>query len=112
MKGMKPGETRPFSQTVSVNYLDNPAKQEYAGTLEGAYTYVGTYEVTVPAGVYPADLIRLRCEGKVGPAHTTDTAYYFLAPNAGVVAMINQEDVEAFWIIHVDSRSGKVLASN
>jgi hypothetical protein len=29
----------------------------------------------------------------------------------GVVAMISQQDVEAFWIIHIDSRSGKVLAS-
>jgi hypothetical protein len=27
------------------------------------------------------------------------------------VAMIAQEDVEAFWVIHFDSSSGKVLAS-
>ena len=33
------------------------------------------------------------------------------APQAGVVAMIAQEDVEAFWVIHFDSSSGKVLAS-
>jgi len=25
--------------------------------------------------------------------------------------MISQEDVEAFWIIHIDSSTGKVLAS-
>ena len=49
--------------------------------------------------------------GKVGPAHTEDTAYYFFAPKVGVVAMISQEDVEAYWIIHIDTTTGKVLAS-
>jgi hypothetical protein len=29
----------------------------------------------------------------------------------GVVAMISQEDAEAFWIIHLDSSSGRVLAA-
>ena len=29
----------------------------------------------------------------------------------GVVAMISQEDVEAFRIIHIDTTTGKVLAS-
>ena len=111
IKGIKPGETRTMSQTVSVNYLDDPTKQDYSGTLNTAYTYVGTYQVTVPAGTYQAILIRLKCEGKVGPAHTKDTAYYFFAPQVGVVAMVSQEDVEAFWIIHIDSKMGKVLAS-
>jgi hypothetical protein len=109
--GMKPGETRTLSQTVSVNYLDDPSKQDYSGTLSASYTYLGTYQVTVPAGTYPAVLVRLKYEGKVGPAHTEDSAYYFFAPGIGLVAMISQEDVEAFWIIHLDSRSGKVLAA-
>jgi hypothetical protein len=112
IKGIKPGETRTFSQTVSVNYLDDPTKQDYSGTLNTSYTYVGTYQVTVPAGTYQAILIRLKCEGKVGPAHTNDTAYYFFAPQVGVVAMVSQEDVEAFWIIHIDSKMGKVLAGS
>ena len=112
IRGIKPGETRTVSQTVAVNYLDDPARQDYSGTLNTAYTYVGTYQVTVPAGTYQAILIRLKCEGKVGPAHTNDTAYYFFAPQVGVVAMISQEDVEAFWIIHIDSKMGKVLASS
>jgi hypothetical protein len=111
LEGMKPGESRSYSQKVSVNYLDDPSKVDYSGTLNGTYTYVGTYEVTVPAGTFPAILVRLECSGKVGPAHTQDTAYYFLAPKAGVVAMISQEDVEAFWIIHIDTTTGKVLVS-
>jgi hypothetical protein len=36
---------------------------------------------------------------------------YFLSLGVGVVAMISQEDVEAFWIIHIDTTTGKVLAS-
>ena len=67
--------------------------------------------MTVPAGTYSAILVRLECTGKVGPADTTDTAYYLFAPHVGVVAMVTQEDVEAFWIIHIDTRTGKILVS-
>jgi len=112
LTGMQPGQTRTLSQNVSVNYLDDPTRQDYSGALNASYTYVGTYQVTVPAGTYPAALMRLTYEGKVGPAHTKDTAYYFFAPQVGVVAMVSQEDVEAFWIIHIDSKMGKVLNSN
>jgi hypothetical protein len=108
-KGMQPGETRSYSQQVSVNYLDDPTDQRYSGTLNGTYTYVGTYQVTVPAGTYPAVLFRVKCEGKVGPAHTQNTAYNFFAPGVGMVAMIMQEDVSAFWIYNIDSTAGKVL---
>ena len=112
LTGMQPGETRSLAQKVSVNYLDDPTDQRYSGSLSGTYTYVGTYQLTVPAGMYPAILMRVNLSGKIGPAHTDDTAYYFFAPNIGVVAMISQEDVEAFWIIHIDSSTGKVLASS
>jgi hypothetical protein len=112
LKDMKPGETRSYSQQVSVIGLDDPADQEYSGSLNGTYTYLGNYQVTVPAGTYEAVLLRLKCEGKVGPARTHDTAYYFFAPGKGVVAMISQEDATAFWIIHIDTTSGKVLMKN
>jgi len=112
LKNMQPGESRDFTQTVAVNYLDDPTRRDYSGSLSGTYTYVGTYQVTVPAGTYSAVLMRLKFKGKVGPAHTEDTAYYFFAPKVGVVAMISQEDVEAFWIIHIDTSTGKVLASS
>ena len=110
LKGMKPGETRKFEQKVEVDYLDDPARLDYSGTMNGEYTYVGTYEVTVPAGTFPAVLLRTKVEGKVGPAHTQDTAYYFFSPKIGVVAMVSQEDVEAFWIINIDTTIGKVLS--
>lgn len=111
LKGMKPGETRSYSQQVSVIELDDPADQEYSGSLNGTYTYLGAYQVQVPAGTYETVLLRLKCEGKVGPAHTQDAAYYFFAPGVGVVAMISQEDATAFWIIHIDTTTGKVLMS-
>ncbi len=111
LKGMKPGSSRNFSQTVSVNYLDDPAAQDYAGSLTGTYAYLGRYQVTVPAGSYPAIVMRVTCEGKIGPAHTQDMAYYLFSPGVGVVAMVSQEDAEAFWIIHLDSSSGRVLAA-
>jgi hypothetical protein len=111
LNGMKPGETRRYSQQIRVNYLDDPTDTRYSGSLEGTYTYVGTYEVTVPAGIFPSVLLRQKYAGKVGPAHTEDTAYYFFAPRIGVVAMISQEDVEAFWIIHLDTTTGKVLGT-
>jgi hypothetical protein len=107
--GMQPGETRSYSQQVSVNYLDDPSDQEYSGSLNGTYTYVGTYQVTVPAGTYNAVLLKVRCEGKVGPAHTVNIGYTFFAPGVGVVAMILQEDVTAFWLFNIDSTTGKVL---
>ncbi|MGO9268351.1 MAG: hypothetical protein ACLQBA_26280 [Candidatus Binataceae bacterium] len=110
-KGMQPGETRSFSQQVSVNYLDDPSDQDYSGSLSGTYTYIGTYQVTVPAGTFPAILFRAKTEGKVGPAHTSDTAYSFFAPNVGLVAMIMQEDVTAFWLFHINTTTGKVLTS-
>jgi hypothetical protein len=109
LKGMKPGESRSYLQKVVVNTLGDPADHEYSGSLNGTYTYLGTYSVTVPAGTYEAVLFRLKCEGKVGPAHTQDTAYYFFARGKGVIAMISQEDATAFWIIHIDTTSGKAL---
>jgi hypothetical protein len=57
-KGMRPGDTRSYSRRVSVNYLYDPTDQKYSGTLSGTYTYVGTYQVTVPAGTFPAVMFR------------------------------------------------------
>jgi hypothetical protein len=111
LRGMKPGESRTFTQTVSVNYLDDPTKRDYGGRMTAAFTYVGTYRMTVPAGTFDAALMRLDYQGKVGPAHVQYRAWYFFAPGVGVVAMINHEDVSAFWIYHVDTTSGKVLVS-
>jgi hypothetical protein len=110
LTGMKPGGSRSFRQKVSVNYLDDPTKRDWGGRLNATYTYVGTYNVTVPAGAFPAILIRFAYRGKVGPADVTYTAWYFFVRQVGLVAMVNLEDVSAFWIYHNDTTVGKVLA--
>jgi hypothetical protein len=110
-KGMQPGESRNYTQQVSVNYLDDPSDQRYSGSINGTYTYLGTYQVTVPAGSFPAILFRVKCEGKVGPAHTQNVGYNLFAPGVGMVAMILEEDVTAFWLFNIDSTTGKVLMS-
>jgi len=46
-KGIQPGESRNYTQQVSVNYLDDPSDQRYSGSINGTYTYIGTYQVTV-----------------------------------------------------------------
>jgi len=112
LKGMKPGETRYYVQQVVVYARGAPADQEYSGSLNGSYTYLGAHQVIVPAGTYQSILFRLECEGKVGPATTHDIAYYFFAPGKGVIAMINQEEATAFWIIHIETTSGDVLRAN
>ncbi len=109
--GMKPGETRMYQQRVSVNYLDDPDDQRFSGNLNGTCTYLGTYRTTVPAGTFPAVLLRMKFAGRVGPAETKDTQYNLFAPGVGLVAMITQERVTAFWLYHIDSTSGKVLMS-
>jgi hypothetical protein len=108
--GMGPGESRSFSQTVSVNYLDDPTRRDWGGSLNAVYTYVGTYQVQVPAGAFTAILFRIASHGKVGPADVTYTAWYLFARDVGLVAMVNLEDVSAFWVYHVDTTIGKVLA--
>ena len=112
VKGMKPGESRSFRQKVSVNYLDDPTRRDWGGQLNSTYTYVGTYQVTVPAGTFDAILIRFAYRGKVGPADVVYTAWYFFARDVGLIAMVNLEDVSAFWIYHNDTTIGKVLAVN
>ena len=65
LKGMKPGETRSYSQKVAVIELDDPTDEEYSGSLNGVYTYVGTYRVTVPAGTYKSVLLVSSARGKL-----------------------------------------------
>jgi hypothetical protein len=112
LKGMKPGESRSFRQKVSVNYLDDPTKRDWGGKLNATYTYVGAYNVTVPAGTFNAILIRFAYRGKVGPADVVYTAWYFFSRDVGLIAMVNLEDVSAFWVYHNDTTIGKVLAVN
>jgi len=108
--GIKPGDSVTLSQAVSVSYLDNPSKQDHSGNLTTTQTYVGTYQVTVPAGTFDAVLLRLHYDGKIGPANVKYRSWFFFARNVGMIAMIAHEEVSAAWIYHTDATTGKVLA--
>jgi hypothetical protein len=110
-KDMKPGETKSYSQKVSVRYVDDLEDEEYSGKLKTDYTYLGAFRVSVPAGTFDAILLRTKVDGKVGPAHTRGTSYSFFAPGVGLIAAILQQKVSAFWIYNVDTAGGKVLVS-
>jgi hypothetical protein len=110
-RGIKPGETRTYSQNISVRYLDDVFNERFTGALKSDYTYVGTFKVKVPAGTFDAILLRVTTDGKIGPAHTHYASYSFFARGTGLVAMILQAKVTAFWIYNVDSAGGKVLLS-
>jgi len=104
-----------FGVNVTARDIDTAAIYRAVTDGDGRFRFlvlpVGTYQVTVPAGTFPAVLFRVNCEGKVGPAHTHNTGYNFFAPGVGMVAMILEEDVTAFWLFNIDSTTGKVLMS-
>ena len=96
---------------MSVRYLDDIDDERWSGKLQTDFTYVGTYRTKVPAGTFDAVLLRTTVDGKVGPARTHATSYSLFAPGEGLVAMILQQGVTAFWIYNVNGVGGKVLIS-
>jgi hypothetical protein len=111
-KGMKPVETRSYSQEVSVRYLEDISDEWFSGKLKSDFTYVGTFKIRIPAGSFDAVLLRITNECKIGPAHTRSSSYSLFSPGVGLVAMILQAKVTAFWIYNIDSAGGKICRQN
>ena len=65
----------------------------------------------MPAGTFDAIPLRVTTDGKIGPADTHYSSYSFFARGVGLVAMILQARVTAFWIYNINSAGGKVLVS-
>jgi len=107
--GLKPGESRKSTLKIEVYDLSNLNKVSHSGSLDVSYTYVGTYRVKVPAGTYDAALVRWDYAGKVGPADIKDSQYRFLAPGAGMVAMIQIRSISAMLIYNDHTKRGKLL---
>jgi hypothetical protein len=107
--GMQPGQSVKSSHKVEVYNLSNLKKVAHSGSLDVIYTYVGTYRVTVPAGSYDAALIRWDYNGKIGPATIQDSQYRFVAPSAGMVAMIQIRSISAMLIYNDHTKRGKLL---
>jgi len=110
--GLKPGETRQVAVKVQVADLSNTKKITHKGALNITYTYIGTYKVTVPAGSFDAQLIKWDYKGSVGPADIEQTDYRFIAPHAGMVAMIQSRHISAMLIYNDKSKLGKLLQAS
>ena len=107
--GLKAGDSKTSTLKVAVYDLSDLNKVSHSGSLDVTYTYVGTYRVKVPAGTYDAALIRWDYAGKVGPATIKDSQYRFLAPKAGMVAMIQIRSISAMLVYNDHTKRGKIL---
>jgi len=110
--GMKAGESRKIAVKVQVADLSKPDKITHKGDLTITYTYIGAYKVKVPAGSFDAALIRWNYKGEVGPADIEQTDYRFIAPHAGMVAMIQSKHISAMLIYNDKTKLGKLLQSS
>jgi hypothetical protein len=107
--GMSPGESKKVAIDVKVYDLSSPSEVSHSGSLNLEYSYIGAYQVTVPAGSYDAALLRWVYDGSVGPASVQDTQYRFVAKDVGIVASIEKKKISALLLYHDNSNTGRVL---
>jgi hypothetical protein len=108
--GLQPGQSVTSSHRVEVYDLSNLTEVSHSGSLDVTYSHLGTFRVTVPAGSYEAALVKWSYSGKIGPANIKDSQYRFLAPNVGMVAMIQIRSISALLIYNDHTKRGKLLA--
>ncbi len=108
--GMKPGETKTIESQIRAFKMKDPDKIEYTGKITTRLTYVGAYQVTTPAGTWPASLIRNDFEVHIGPANVKDTIYAFYAGGVGKVAEIEAMNISALFVYHSNEKTVKVLS--
>ena len=109
-KDMRPGASKRMRIDVKVFDLKRPDRQKHKGYLDLTYSYVGAYEVTVPAGTYEAALFKWQYDGKVGPASVKDNQYWFFAEGVGAIARIDSKHVSAMLVYSDKSKTAAVLA--
>jgi hypothetical protein len=109
--GMQPGAQQALTEEVRVFNLSDPSSVTHTGSLTLTVTYLGRYQVTVPAGTYSAALIKWQYDGQVGPATVQETEYRFFADGVGPVAVIDKQNVSAFLIYNSNTKYGKVLST-
>src|SRR5687767_7961532 len=108
--GLQPGQSVTSSHQVEVYDLSNLNAISHSGSLDIAYSHLGTFRVTVPAGTYDAALVKWSYSGKIGPANIKDSQYRFLVPNVGMVAMIQIRSISALLVYNDHTKRGKLLA--
>jgi hypothetical protein len=96
---------------VNVYDISDPSTVTHTGSLTLTVTYLGRYQVTVPAGTYPAALVKWQYNGQVGPATVSDVEYRFFADGVGPIAAIDKQSVSAFLVYNNSTKFGKVLSS-
>jgi hypothetical protein len=109
LAGMTPGESRHITSNVAVYDLSQPDVESHSGQLYIDFTYVGAYQMHVPAGNLDAVLFKTHLTGHVGPASIDDTIYRFFAKNSAPVAIVETDDVSALFIYQDKSHTGKIL---
>jgi len=107
--GMRPGEKTLVKTDIRVYDLHDPTDEKYKGHLKVTHTYVGAYEVTVPAGKYQTVLIKSSYTGKVGPASVNEVGYMFYAEGVGIVASLERSHVAAFLFYDKKTKTPKIL---
>ncbi len=108
---LKAGTTRTIESKIETFKTDKPDHVSYHGKMTSKLSYVGQYEVTTPAGTFPAMLARAEFDIKIGPASVTDTVYVFFAKGVGKVAEIEATRISALLIYHSSTKVVKVLKS-
>jgi hypothetical protein len=111
LPGMQPGAQQTTTLRVNVYDISDPSTVTHTGSLTLTVTYLGRYQVTVPAGTYLAALVKWQYNGQVGPATVSDVEYRFFADGVGPVAVIDKQSVSAFLVYNNDTKFGKVLFS-
>ena len=106
---VKPGVTRTIENKIESFKTETPDHVSYRGKMTAKMSYVGRYEVTTPAGTWPAILVRTEFDIKIGPAKVTDTAYIFFAKGVGKIAEIETTHVSAVLIYHSSTQVVKIL---
>ena len=110
--GIAPGESVDLESKLRVSTEKDPSKIKYTGKMNSKLTYVGAYQVKVPAGTFEAILMKFDVTIHVGPANVEDVQYTFLAKGVGKVAELEALRVSAALIYHKHDKTAKVLVTH
>lgn len=111
LNGAQPGVPEVRDLEVKVYDRNGGKAPAHSGTLTLTYTYVGRFQVAVPAGRYSAALVKLDYAGQIGPARVRDTEFWFFADNVGPVAVLDKQKVSALLVYSEKTKAARVLAS-
>ena len=109
--GTEPGKTRTIVSKIEAFKTGKPEHVSFSGSMTTTLSYVGVYEVTTPAGTWPAILLHADSKIKIGPADVDDSMYLFFAKGVGKVAEIENTRISALFIYHSKTKIAKVLTS-